>query len=108
MLPDMTTAEAAESLGITPHTVRVQIANGKLRARKVGRDYNIAPSEVERYRRASLGARKASARVGDQVASYVATEQHRTPDAALREVQAIMQYRPAPKPSQRKRKVSAK
>lgn len=56
----MTTAEAAASLGLTPHTVRVQINNGKLRAKKVGRDYNIAPSEVERYRAASLGKRAPS------------------------------------------------
>lgn len=54
----MTTAEAAAALGITPHTLRVQIANGKLRARKVGRDYHVTSAEVERYRAASLGKRR--------------------------------------------------
>lgn len=51
----MTTAEVAERLGIAEGTVRVQIAKGKLRARKVGRDWNITPAEVERYRRESRG-----------------------------------------------------
>jgi excisionase family DNA binding protein len=46
----MTTTEAAAILGITPHTLRQQIAKGKLVARKVGRDYQIRPAEVERYR----------------------------------------------------------
>jgi len=47
----MTTTEAAAILGITPHTLRQQIAKGKLKARKVGRDYQIRPSDVERYRK---------------------------------------------------------
>lgn len=51
----MTTVEVARSLGIDPATVRQQIAAGRLRATKVGRDWAIAPSEVERYRRESRG-----------------------------------------------------
>lgn len=51
----MTTNEAAQSLGIDPGTIRRQIEKGKLRARKVGRDWNLTPGEVERYRRDTLG-----------------------------------------------------
>ncbi len=52
----MTVPEAAEALHLSPHTVRVQIRNGKLRARKRGRDWDITPGEVERYRRESRRA----------------------------------------------------
>ena len=49
----MTLIEAAASLGVTAATLRQQIANGKLRARKRGRDWHVTPREVERYRRDS-------------------------------------------------------
>ena len=52
--PDvLTLAEAAARLGVSPTTLRVQIRNGKLRARKVGRDWTVSEREVERYRRES-------------------------------------------------------
>ena len=54
----MTTTEAAALLGLSPDTVRRQIENGAIKARKVGRDWHVTPSEVERYRRVSLGKRK--------------------------------------------------
>jgi excisionase family DNA binding protein len=41
---------AATLLGLAPTTLRHQIKNGKLRATKVGRDWLLAPDEVERYR----------------------------------------------------------
>lgn len=59
----MTTLEAAESLGLSPQTVRVQIGKGRLRARRRGRDWDITPGEVERYRRESLGQRRRPAEV---------------------------------------------
>lgn len=46
----MTLAEAATSLGVTAATLRQQIANGKLKATKRGRDWWVAKREVERYR----------------------------------------------------------
>ena len=46
----MTLKEAAELLGVSPDTLRVQVRNGKLAARKVGRDWHVQPKEVERYR----------------------------------------------------------
>jgi excisionase family DNA binding protein len=49
----MTLIEAAALLGVTAATLRQQIRNGKLRARKVGRDWHVTPREVERYRRES-------------------------------------------------------
>jgi excisionase family DNA binding protein len=49
----MTLIEAAAVIGVTPATLRQQIANGKLKARKVGRDWSVSPREVERYRRDS-------------------------------------------------------
>ena len=46
----MTLKEAAETLGVDPATLRQQIANGKLKARKVGRDWLVTAAQVERYR----------------------------------------------------------
>ena len=48
---DMTLAEAAKVLGVDPGTLRVQIHNGKLKARKVGPIWTVTPKEVERYSR---------------------------------------------------------
>lgn len=47
----MTLAEAAAILRVTAATLRQQIANGKLKARKIGRDWWVTPKEVERYGR---------------------------------------------------------
>lgn len=47
----MTLAEAAKALNVTPDTLRQQIARGKLRATKRGRDWWVTPREVERYAR---------------------------------------------------------
>lgn len=46
----MTLIQAAERLGVQPATLRQQIANGKIRAKKVGRDWWVTDREVERYR----------------------------------------------------------
>lgn len=46
----MTLTEAAAILGVTAATLRQQIANGKLRATKRGRDWAVTRREVERYR----------------------------------------------------------
>ena len=43
--------EAARTLGLAPSTLRHQIKNGKLTARKVSRDWYLTAEEVERYRR---------------------------------------------------------
>jgi excisionase family DNA binding protein len=51
----VTTAEAAERLGIAPTTVRRQIELGRISAGKVGRDWWVTSREVERYRSDSLG-----------------------------------------------------
>lgn len=45
----MTLKEAAAVLGLTPDTLRQQIKNGALRARKFGRDWMVDPAEVDRY-----------------------------------------------------------
>jgi len=49
----VTLTEAAAVLGLTAATLRQQIAKGKLAARKVGRDWTVTTSEIERYRRDS-------------------------------------------------------
>lgn len=54
----MTLNEAAVLLGVTPDSLRQQVHNGKLRAKKVGPIWTVTPSEVERYRRESLGKRR--------------------------------------------------
>lgn len=46
----MTLIEAAAELGVRSDTLRRQVALGKLRATKVGRDWHVTPAEVERYR----------------------------------------------------------
>jgi excisionase family DNA binding protein len=57
--PDLfTTAEAAEALGLSPHSVRYAILRGVLKAIPLdGRTNVIARAEVERYRRDHLGQR---------------------------------------------------
>jgi excisionase family DNA binding protein len=49
----MTLVEAAALLGVAAATLRQQIANGKLKARKIGRDWHVSTREVERYKRES-------------------------------------------------------
>ena len=49
----MTLTEAATILGVRPGTLRRQVHLGRLKARKVGRDWTVTPREVERYRRES-------------------------------------------------------
>jgi excisionase family DNA binding protein len=45
----MTLTQAAQVLGLSPETLRVQIRNGKLVATKHGRDWWVTPAEVQRY-----------------------------------------------------------
>ena len=47
----MTLTEAARLLGVAADTLRRQVHLGKLKARKVGRDWHVTPGEVERYRK---------------------------------------------------------
>lgn len=49
-MPALTLQEAARILGVSPTTLRVQIRNGKLRAKKVGPVWTVTPKEVGRYR----------------------------------------------------------
>ncbi|CAN5129326.1 hypothetical protein BH18ACI2_BH18ACI2_07670 [soil metagenome] len=42
----LTTAEAADRLGLTVRAVQKMIENGRLEARKVGRDYLIDPGAL--------------------------------------------------------------
>ena len=51
----MTTPEVARALGLSRRTVTNQIRAGRIVAVKMGRDYHVAPEEVERYRAESLG-----------------------------------------------------
>jgi excisionase family DNA binding protein len=53
----MTLNEAAAILGVTPDTLRQQLANGKLRGRKIGPLWTVTRREVERYRRESRRVR---------------------------------------------------
>lgn len=47
--------EAATELGVNPATLRQQVHNGALAARKIGRNWIVDRAEVERYRRENLG-----------------------------------------------------
>ena len=46
----ITLAQAAEKLDRSPSTLREQIKRGHLSAKKIGRDWLLEESEVERYR----------------------------------------------------------
>jgi excisionase family DNA binding protein len=46
----ITLREAAAILGTSPDNLRGAIARGSLKARKLGRDWFVDASEVERYR----------------------------------------------------------
>jgi excisionase family DNA binding protein len=46
-----TIPQASEMLGVSPQTLRLQARLGKLRAVKVGREWLVNSSEIERYRR---------------------------------------------------------
>lgn len=59
----MTLKDAAVRLDLSPETLRIQIAKGKLRAERHGRDWWVTPSEVERYRAQSLGRHQRTPRV---------------------------------------------
>ena len=54
-MADMTLTEAAQRLGRSSSTLRHQIANGRLRARRLGSLWVVSERELERYRRESLG-----------------------------------------------------
>lgn len=55
-MPDLfTLAQAATALGVSPTTLRHQVAAGRLRATLYGRTYLIDRAELERYRRDSVG-----------------------------------------------------
>ena len=53
---EVTLTEAAALLGVTAATLRQQIARGKLRATKRGRDWWVTAKEVNRYRAQSRRA----------------------------------------------------
>ena len=58
----MTLKEAGAKLGLKPDSLRVQIGRGKMRARKLGRDFVVTPAEVARYEREFLGRHGPKAR----------------------------------------------
>ena len=49
----MTLTEAAHKLGLSAETLRWQIHNKKLKAKKVGPVWTVSEGEVERYARES-------------------------------------------------------
>lgn len=60
----MTITEAAQALGVTPSTLRNQIAKKKLRAEQIGKFWVLRPAEVERYRSEHLGQHKGGPKPG--------------------------------------------
>ena len=52
-MTDLTLEQAAESLGVSASTLRVQLHKGKLSGKKVGPVWVLTPKEVERYRKES-------------------------------------------------------
>jgi excisionase family DNA binding protein len=69
----LTVAEAAAELGVSPTTIRRAVGNDRISPHTLnGRTYLIPRSEVERYRRDSLGNRGGRRRPDDDL-----TEQQR-------------------------------
>jgi len=54
-MTELTLAEAANRLALSPSTLRGQVKNGRIDARLAGKTYLVTPEEVERYRRESRG-----------------------------------------------------
>jgi excisionase family DNA binding protein len=52
---DYTTADAAKELGVTASRIRKMIDAGRLKGRKVGRDWLIKESDLEKARDRSPG-----------------------------------------------------
>ena len=46
---ELTTAQVAEKLGVTPRRVRALITSGRLKAKKIGRDYLIDSRDLARF-----------------------------------------------------------
>jgi excisionase family DNA binding protein len=51
----ITLAQAAERLGLSTSTLREQVHRGRLAAQKIGRDWLVEETEVDRYRLESKG-----------------------------------------------------
>ena len=51
IVPNLTTNEAADLMGVTPRRVRALIEAGRLRAEKVGRDWQIRRADAENLER---------------------------------------------------------
>ncbi len=51
----LSTAEAAERLGLTIRAVQKMIEAGRLEAQKIGRDYVINPSSLENIPKSAAG-----------------------------------------------------
>jgi excisionase family DNA binding protein len=52
---DLTLAQAADRLGVSPATLRSQVGKGRLRAHMIGKTWTVSRKEVERYRLESVG-----------------------------------------------------
>ena len=50
-MKELTLAEAAARLGLSPSTLKAQIYNGRLKARLMGRQFVVTEREVARYAR---------------------------------------------------------
>lgn len=55
MIKQLTTAEAAARLGVTPVRVWQLINEGRLRAQKHGRDWQIRPKDLESIEERPIG-----------------------------------------------------
>lgn len=51
----LTLTEAGAILGLSPNTLRVQIKNGRLKGRMVGKTWTVTRRELDRYAAESKG-----------------------------------------------------
>lgn len=96
----ITIAEAASRIGVAHGTLTIQARRGKLKAKKMGRDWYVSEAEVDRYgkenRRGTVGAH-AIAAAFDVPASIVDTLPGHTVYPP-----SFGAPKPAPKPAKRR------
>jgi excisionase family DNA binding protein len=62
----LTTADAAEKLGLTVRAVQKMIESGRLQAKRVGRDYIISAASLNNIERKSRAGRPPKAKTGTE------------------------------------------
>jgi excisionase family DNA binding protein len=94
----LTTAEAAEVLGLSQGTVKLAITRGTLKARKVSRINMITSEDLEEYRREHLGRQGWEKR---REPGYVPDPKRKARRERMRERMTVQPQQPATEPAEK-------